>query len=134
GNPNAGVVFSFTTDSTKPVVSVIDPVDKAVGVPGNKDNNVTFSEEVKAGSMRIELLTSNGTSVPITIGGSYDTLTITPNAVLSTATTYILAISLRDALPISGNPNAGVVFSFTTDSTKPVVSVIDPVDKAVGVP
>ena len=104
-------------DVTAPFVSVIDPVDKAVGVPVNKTINVTFSEEVKAGSMWIELLASNGTSVPITIGGSYDTLTITPNAVLSKATKYLLAIHTGAVTDMAGNTNAGVVFSFTSDST-----------------
>jgi len=126
--------YVTTPDVTKPVISAIDPTNNAVNVPINKTITLTFNEEVKPGSMWIELLTPTGTIIPTTISGSGNTLTIDPNSALTKATKYTLAIHTGSVTDMAGNPIKGIVYYFTTDSTAPTVATIIPTNNAVGVP
>ena len=139
GNNVSLSVSSFTTvaaDKVKPVVSVIDPANKAVNVAVNKVITVTFSEPIKLGNGYIELKDSNGAAVPFTKSVSGNVLTITPKSALVQGMTYSLIIHTGSVMDFVGNNVSLSVSSFTTvaaDSVKPVVSVIDPANKAVNV-
>jgi len=131
----AGGAFDAAQDLTAPVISVVDPVNKAVNVALDKVIKVTYNEPIKAGTMWIELLNSSGANVPITCTVNGNTLTITPNNYLTNGTKYTVAIHTGAVTDLTGNPAASKVTTFTTitDKTPPAVSTIDPVNNAVDV-
>ena len=123
GNNVSLSVSSFTTvaaDKVKPVVSVIDPANKAVNVAVNKVITVTFSEPIKLGNGYIELKDSNGAAVPFTKSISGNVLTITPKSALVQGMTYSLIVHTGSVMDLVGNNVSLYGSSFTTVS--PVVT------------
>jgi len=137
GNQAAAKVTTFTTaqDKTAPVVKTVDPANNAVNVAVNKAITITYSETIKAGTMWIELLTSTGTNVPVTIAISGNKLTITPTSNLDNGIKYTLAIHTGAVKDLTGNQAAAKVSTFTTltDTTAPTIITIDPTNNAVNV-
>jgi transglutaminase-like putative cysteine protease len=126
---------STISDVLAPTVKSVDPVNKAVSVAVDKVIKVTFSESIKSGSGWIELVTSNGTVVPITWSISGKVLTVTPSSSLSKGIKYLLLIHTGSVTDLTGNKVAAYVSCFTTSTDKvaPTVKAVDPVNNAVSV-
>ncbi|MCE7699560.1 MAG: Ig-like domain-containing protein, partial [Methanobacterium paludis] len=77
---------------TPPTVTLVDPTNNEVNVAINKAIKVTFSESIKAGTGWIELVTSDGTIIPIKWSINGNTLTITPNNALGHGVKYTLLV------------------------------------------
>ncbi|AEG19000.1 Ig-like domain-containing protein [Methanobacterium paludis] len=133
GNNIAGYVSRFTTstDSTAPTVKTVDPANNAVNVAADKVINVTFSEAIKAGTGWIELVTSNGTSVPSTWSTNGNVLTVTASNTLSKGVKYLLLIHTGSVTDLAGNKVAGYVSRFTADTAAPTVKAVYSVNNAV---
>jgi predicted outer membrane repeat protein len=114
GNNVAGYVSHFTVDTVAPAVKSVDPVNNAVKVATSKVIKVTFSEAVKAGNGSIEVVSSNGTSVPVKCSFSGNVLTITPSSALNKGVKYTVLIHTGSVTDLAGNNVAGYVTRFTT--------------------
>jgi methionine-rich copper-binding protein CopC len=157
GNDFAGLAASawtFTTvdapapiDNTAPVVSGLSPADEATGVAENAKLEITFSEEVKAG-------TGN---VTITVNGTPQTVDVTTNAVkinkekvtIDASANFPASAEVSVVVPagtfedIAANDFAGLAagsWNFTvkpaptpTDNTAPVVAGLTPANGATNV-
>ncbi|MCE7697649.1 MAG: Ig-like domain-containing protein, partial [Methanobacterium paludis] len=108
---------STVSDVLAPTVKAVDPVNNAVSVAVSKVIKVTFSESIKTGTGWIELVTSNGTVVPITWSINGKVLTVTPSSSLSKGIKYLLLIHTGSVTDLAGNKVAGYVSRFTTVST-----------------
>jgi hypothetical protein len=111
------VVFERNSnDTTKPTVTARTPAVGATGVPTGTTVTATFSEQVTAGSVSIELRDSSNNLVPATT--TYDapssTVTLTPQSALATSTTYTARVS--GAADAAGNVMDPVSWTFTTSS------------------
>ncbi len=152
GNPFAGINdWTFRTaeaaDETAPTVATLSPDDNATEVAENAKLEVTFSEEVQAGTG----------DITITVNGTPQTVDVTTNAVKinkekvtieaaanfpagATVSVVVPAGAFEDA---AGNDFAGIAagsWNFTvkpaptpTDNTAPVVADLSPDDDATGV-
>ena len=60
------VTSGFTGYAVVPTIVTSNPANKAINVKTNQVITVTFSKPIKAGSLWIELINSNGTSIPLT--------------------------------------------------------------------
>ncbi|MCE7698030.1 MAG: Ig-like domain-containing protein [Methanobacterium paludis] len=135
GNNVVPCVSRFTTDSTAPTVTSVDPANNAVNVAKDKVITVNFSEPIKSGNSWIEFQDSSGTLIPITGSISDNVLTITLNSTLSSGVKYALLIHTGSVTDLAGNNVAGYVTRFTTstDNTAPTVASVDPANNAVNV-
>ena len=138
GNPLALVIrtFNTTTDTTKPTITIGDPIKNAINVPRDKIITLTFNEPIKAGTMWIELKTTTGTTIPITTTINGNILTINHSTLLETGKLYNLILHTDSIRDLAGNPLALVIrtFNTTTDTTKPRITVGDPLSNAIDVP
>jgi methionine-rich copper-binding protein CopC len=114
GNLVSAYLSQFTTMPAL-AVSSSDPANKAVNVPLNKVIQITFNQDLQAGTDWIELLntkTNQFEAITTSINGK--TLTITPTSTLNTATTYYILIHTGAVKDLYGNPVSANVIRFTT--------------------
>ena len=105
----------FTVDNISPVISKVDPLNRAINVAVNKVIKVSFSEPIKAGKIWIELKDSTGKLVPITTTIKGNILTINHSTLLKKGTKYTLAIHSNTVQDLVGNPlKQPLVTTFTT--------------------
>jgi len=113
-------------DVTPPTMTLSNPVSGASGVPENQPVTITFSEKLRANSIKtgsIQLLL-NGTAVAgsVQLLANGNQVVFTPNGLLNDYTEYQVVVSgVRD---LAGNPLATPVqFAYTTgnvvDTTPP---------------
>ncbi|MCZ3365265.1 Ig-like domain-containing protein, partial [Methanobacterium veterum] len=124
-----------TADNSAPTVTSVDPVNNAVNVPVNKTIKITFSEPIKLGTSGIGVKnpkTGKYEFITKTISGNV--LTITLNNNLTKATQYAIILNPGSITDLAGNPINAYGIRFTTDSTIPTVTSIDPANNAVNVP
>jgi hypothetical protein len=108
--------WSFTTAGQGPAVTATVPSAGASAVPRNIVLQVTFSEPVNHASVNMtsfQLAPANGILVPGTFGGSGNTVTFRPTALLLADTLYNVVLSgIED---VDGNPMEGThTWSFRT--------------------
>ncbi len=121
GNALAGdYVWTFTTgtapDTVAPTVLLTDPLDLAIGVPGNKTITATFSEAMDSLTITTAtfILEQGTTAVLGVVTYLGTTATFTPALGLAPNTTYTATV-LMDAADLSGNTLTNdYVWSFTT--------------------
>jgi hypothetical protein len=144
--PYAGIVdpdttsWSFTIDSTAPLLASTVPLDDAIEVATVSDLVATFNEPVQAGTGTIALRKAADNSVVETFNVASSPqlafagaqLTINPSSDLEIGTEYYVRIDDGAILDISGNSFAGIVdpdttsWSFTTDETAPTLTGLSP--------
>ncbi|MCZ3364267.1 Ig-like domain-containing protein, partial [Methanobacterium veterum] len=103
GNPINAYGIRFTTDSTIPTVTSIDPANNAVNVPVNKTIKITFSEPIKLGTSGIGVKnpkTGKYEFITKTISGNV--LTITLNNNLTKATQYAIILNPGSITDLAG--------------------------------
>jgi methionine-rich copper-binding protein CopC len=129
--------YYFTTiskpDTTPPSIVTLDPANNAVNIP-NKTIKITFNENIKAGTLWIELVNTKGNvAIPFTSSISGKVLTIKPTSKLSESK-YKIILHTYSITDLAGNPLSLVNSYFTVDTTLPTVTSIDPKNGAVNVP
>ncbi|MGF7117621.1 Ig-like domain-containing protein [Methanobacterium oryzae] len=126
---------SFTVDDTAPVVTSIDPTNNAVNIVRDKVIKITFSENIKAGNMWIELKASDGTTIPVTTSINGNVLTITHSTLLAKGKKYTLILHSGSVTDYAGNPVKVIGKSFTTstDGTSPTITSTNPTNNAVNI-
>ena len=103
-------------DPIAPTVIKTDPISNAVNVPTNKLIKVTFSENIKPGTLFIELKDSNGKLITISRSINGNVLTIN-HATLSKGVKYTLILHTGCVTDTAGNPLAMYNYSFKTTKT-----------------
>ena len=134
---------SFTTgggeDVSSPQVSLVNILDDATDLPVNARIVVTLNEALSNDCLAAMTLSDESDSIEFTRSLSSDrrTITLQPNELLATSTTYSLTI---DGLcDYAGNELFAEVLSFTTsdsdasDTSKPVIQTYAPARNAVDV-
>src|SRR3989338_5565978 len=153
-NSYAGIAgtttWSFTSaDSGAPSVDTFSPTDNATGVSATANLVLTFNEAVDAeagadnditikttvGDTTIETIDAQDAKVT---GTGTTTITINPDATLSSLTEYYVLIGTDAFDDAASNSYAGITgtttWSFTTaDSGAPTVDTFSPTDNATGV-
>lgn len=115
GNPLAGKTTTFST-GTPPKVTRTDPKNNAENIIRNKKISVTFSENIKAGNYRIELVNSKSKKITIKKSIKGKVLVIT-HAKLSANSRYTLKLYSASVTDKAGNPLAAKSIKFTTRKT-----------------
>jgi outer membrane protein assembly factor BamB/methionine-rich copper-binding protein CopC len=131
GNPVALKSTVFTA-GTPPTIVSIDPTNGATRVAANKTIELTFSENIKSGTLWIELVNTNcNKAVPSTTSISGKVLTIKPKNNLAESK-YKLTLHTGAVTDLAGNP---VALKSTTFSTiiPPTVTISDPANNAVNI-
>lgn len=123
----------FTTqDLTPPSVLDADPAGDEVSVPVEKKINITFNEEVQAGSTYNAITLKDSSNNPVTITKFFNVtvLEIEPGNNLEDGVVYTLNIPANAVQDLAGNGlNSLYTLSFTTeDLTAPTVESTKPVD------
>jgi methionine-rich copper-binding protein CopC len=113
GAPSPSANSKFTA-GTPPTVTKWDPATGATNVSRSKQIIITFSENIKAGNMFIELKTNTGTIIPITTSIGNNILKITPTSKLAANTKYTIYLHTGCVTDTAGNTLAGVTSKFTT--------------------
>lgn len=144
GNFFAGIVepdtttWSFTTDSLTPLLTVTTPADDATNVPTGSHLTVTFDEAIQAGTGNITIKRAGDDSVVEAFDAASSArltfaatkVTVDPTADLTTGTDYYVQIDPTAITDLSGNAYAGIAdttsWTFTTDSTAPVLRSFSP--------
>ncbi|AEG17805.1 Ig-like domain-containing protein [Methanobacterium paludis] len=116
GNNVKGHVSRFTVETVAPIVKTVNPINNAVNVAGDKVIKVTFSEAITAGTGWIELVTSNGTVVPVKCFINGSMLTITPSNALNKGVKYMVLIHTGSVTDLAGNNVKGYVSRFTVQN------------------
>jgi hypothetical protein len=140
----ANKIWIFTTgtaiDTTAPTVSATVPLRNATVVPLNQKIAATFSKVMDPTTLTTTTftLTQGGTAVTGTVTYTGVTAVFTPASNLAANTVYTASIT-TGAIDLTGNALASdYVWNFTTgdaiDSTAPIVTLVDPLDGATGVP
>ena len=131
GNALALYSTSFSVDAVAPKVANFDPANKVTNVSAGKVIKVTFSENIKAGSLWIELLNSAKKAVPVNITINGNILTVDPKSNLAESL-YTLCIHTGAVTDLAGNPVALKSSKFSV-GTSPVMSKVDPANGATRV-
>ena len=144
-------VTAAAPDTTAPTLSSSTPADNARAVAIDSGIELTFSEEVKAGSGKFAIWKEGATtyslhespiealSDQVTIDGNI--VTIKPSKLLDYSSNYYISSDSKALLDQAGNPFAGIsgrtTLNFTTaaapDTTAPSLSSSTPVDNATAV-
>ncbi len=115
---NRGLLVSgkvtITPWLTKPIVTTINPSNKAVNVPINQIIKIKFNKTIKTGNLHIELKTSSGKEVTCTKTISESTLILKPTTHLSKGTKYTIILHTGSVTDLAGNYIAPYSSSFTT--------------------
>lgn len=125
------------TDSTSPIVSVISPLDGAIGVSVGTVITATFSEPMDASTINTSTFLVSGVAGAVSYNSGNNTATFTPSANLAYETAYTVTIT-TGVTDTAGNAMAfNYSWSFTTaqvpDTTPPTVVAVSPLDGATGV-
>jgi hypothetical protein len=136
----ANYVWTFTTITPPPAVTVVVPVNAATGVPISQALSATFNEAVKCSTLTSPAATfvvtgPGGTAVPGTVSCSESVATFTPTADLAVNTVYIATIT-TGAQSLAGTPLASnYVWTFRTlpAPTPPTVISTVPANGATAV-
>jgi PKD repeat protein/methionine-rich copper-binding protein CopC len=131
GNTSPVQTEIYTIDNVAPTATVFDPVNGKTNVAAAKTIKVTFSENIKAGSLWIELKNSSKTAIPFTASIDGKVLTIDPISNLAESL-YTLCIHTGAVNDLAGNPVALKTSKFSV-GTSPTVASIDPVNGATKV-
>ncbi|PUE26726.1 hypothetical protein B9Z39_10390 [Limnohabitans sp. JirII-29] len=136
---------SLSTDTTRPTITVITPVEAATSVATNTKVTATFSESMNATLVSSSFSLANVTAgTPgVTVAGtvtyadSSKTATFSPTAALSSNATYTATVS-TSAQDLAGNALlVDRAWTFTTgssgDTTPPTVTTVSPTDAATDV-
>lgn len=137
-------VWSFTTgdtpDITAPMVSFVDPINGAIGVPIDSRLSITFSEAMDPLSITPAAIDLRQGTTPVlgTVTYSGVTAVFTPVANLEGDTIYTAVVRM-EVTDLAGNPLAeDFEWSFTTgitaDDVAPVIISTNPEDSSTGVP
>ncbi len=124
-------VWSFTTgaipDTTKPTVTLTDPLNNATGIPRNKVIGFTFSEAMDPSTITTTNfnLKQGTTAVSGTVAYSGTKATFTPSTILAAGLSYTATIT-TGAKDLAGNAlAANTVWSFTTGGTTTTLAVVN---------
>lgn len=106
-------------DSEEPVVISLSPSDNAANVSTNPTFTITFDQNVYEGTGNIEIYRTANDRIEETIdiasdnvsGFGTNTLTISPNNILSRNTPYYITIDSTAVLDAWGNAYAGIITS-----------------------
>lgn len=112
------VVFDTTEPpSPPPVITSAQPPSGASSVPVTSPINVTFDQQLQAGSATITVTDSSGHAVAGTtsLSGGGTVLTFAPSSALAPGAVYTVSVS--GAANSSGNVMATSTWSFTTSGT-----------------
>lgn len=115
-------------DKTAPTIVSFDPANGTTNLAANKTIKITFSEEIKAGSLWIELKNRAGEAIPFNHTISGKMLMISPISNLSESL-YTLLIHTGAVTDMAGNSMAGNSIKFSV-GTSPTVVKFDPVNGA----
>jgi hypothetical protein len=139
-------VWTFKTgagpDTTAPLVSATNPANGASGVGTNQNIVATFDKGMDSSTITGSTFTLTGPgATPVSGAVTYstigDTATFTPSLPLLTNITYTATIT-TGATDLSGNTLASLFVwtfttGFTTDTTPPTVTLLNPADDQPGV-
>jgi hypothetical protein len=123
GNTMAPVSWSFTTEAA-PALTSKTPASGATNVATTSTVQAVFNKAIQSSTLSFVLKDASGATVASTVAynASTNTATLTPNALLATATTFTATVSgAKDA---SGNLMAPVSWSFTTEAAPAVTSTL----------
>jgi hypothetical protein len=134
-------VWTFTTITPPPAVTVVVPVDAATGVPINQALSATFNEAVKCSTLASPaatfIVTGPGTTPVVgTVSCTGAVATFTPSEDLAVNTVYTATIN-TGAQSLAGTPlPSDYVWTFRTvpAPTPPTVISTIPINLATGVP
>jgi hypothetical protein len=130
-------VWSFTTITPAPTVTVVVPANGATGVPINQLLSATFTETMSCTTLTSTTFTVTGPGATAIVGAVSCTgsvATFTPSANFAYNTLYTATIT-TGAEDLAGTPlTANYVWTFTTITPAPTVTAVVPVNGATGVP
>jgi len=107
----------FAKDTINPTVVSIDPTNNSYISSSNQVIKLAFSEPIKTGTGFVELRTNNShISVNKTVTNKI--LTIKPNSVLKTGSTYTLYLHSNSYTDLAGNPVSLYNSSFKVNTNK----------------
>jgi methionine-rich copper-binding protein CopC len=151
GNAFAGITgnstWNFTTrENVVPTLVSLSPADNSTNVAVGADLKLTFSENVFAGTGKIQLLSPSGdvviesfdvkSSTQLTF--TADSLTINPTNDLLPGKVYFLRVPNGAIVDVYGNKYVGFtqrsIYNFETAPTDPVVVSFSPTDNKLNVP
>jgi hypothetical protein len=115
---------SASSDLTAPTVTVVNPLDAAIGVATNTTVKATFSEAMNPNSLNATTFTLTSGAIPVAVAGTVSVnplttvATFTPSANLAVDTTYTATVStaVTDQAGNALTPSSKV-WTFTTGST-----------------
>jgi hypothetical protein len=127
------------SDTTKPTVTLTNPLNNATGVVVSQAVVITFSEAMDQTTLNASTFTmKEGTNVIAgAVTSTSTTSTFTPTAALTASKTYIATIT-TGSKDVAGNAiAANQTVTFTTaaapDATAPTVTLTSPLNNATGV-
>jgi hypothetical protein len=121
GNTMSPVSWSFTTEAA-PALTSKTPASGATNVATTSTVQAVFNKAIQSSTLSFVLKDASGATVASTVAynASTNTATLTPNALLATATTFTATVSgAKDA---SGNLMAPVSWSFSTEAAPALTS------------
>jgi methionine-rich copper-binding protein CopC len=121
GNTMTPVSWSFTTEAA-PALTSQTPASGATNVATTSTVQAVFNKAIQSSTLSFVLKDAGGATVASTVAynASTNTATLTPNALLATATTFTATVS--GAKDTSGNLMAPVSWSFTTEAAPALTS------------
>ena len=126
---NKNLIYAYYTPRN--IVTGLDPANNAVNVPANKTIKVTFSENIKAGTLNITLKNSSGTLININKSINGNILTITPTTKLAESL-YTLTINRGALTDLDNNPLAQNISKFSAGNS-PTITSTNPTNGAIKV-
>lgn len=129
--PLLNYAYNVWKNSQGPTITGSDPANNAVNVPLAKVITVNFNKDIKAGNNNIELKSSTGTIIPITISILGSVLTINHSGDFVSGTKYSLIFHTGCLTDLDGNLMKSTIRYF---STPPTVVSVNPADRSVNVP
>ncbi|MGO4547493.1 Ig-like domain-containing protein [Paenibacillus sp. 2TAB23] len=131
--------FTVSQDTTRPTLSLLNPLNNAVSVGLNQVFTATFSESIKKGATGAITFNPVGNNALPTIPASYyvdatysNTLIITPTQALSANTSYYVTIDASAVTDLAGNTFAGILneyqwtfHTFGSDTTAPLLGKLE---------
>jgi len=133
GNQSPIYTQNYTIDQIPPTITSTDPLKNAVNISVNKVIKITFSEQIKAGNMLIELKDSTGKLTSITTSIRGNVLTINHPTLLKNGI-YSLSLHTGCITDLAGNKLSLSSIIFTVDGIPPKVKTITPVNGGQNVP
>ena len=143
-NPGISTITSTVDDSTSttnitinglpPVVTGTYPLNNTFNIALNKVIQINFNKPIKlATNPWIEFKTSNGIVKPFTVTVTGNTLNITPKALLSSGTKYIVILHTNSVISLDGTGLSAPYSTKFTTTLPPLLISTNPVYNAVNV-